>query len=175
MVVQPLAAASKSQFSFSRNNQPRTKGDEPVRVLLTGTGTARAIALVTCLVTAATIGCGGGDDGFASVEGVVLLDGKPLTSGMVTTLPMKGRGSQGRIDGEGNFRLTSGDLGTGAQVGQHRVAVMAVENEGSFSPEKPKKLLVPYKYTTAETSGLMIEVKPGTNNEITLELNSTAK
>lgn len=94
---------------------------------------------------------------------------------MVTTIPVKGRGSQGRIDSDGNFRLASGDLGSGAQVGRHQVAVMAVENEGTFSPEKPKKLLVPYRYTTAETSGLVIEVQPGTNNEVTLELNSNAK
>lgn len=127
------------------------------------------------VILAASLGCSRGGDKFADVRGLVLLDDQPLTSGMVSTVPLKGRGAQGEIDQQGRFILTSGDLGRGAQIGKHQVAVIAVDGDEEFSPEKPKRLLVPFRYTRAETSGLKIDVQAGTTNEVTLKLYSSAK
>jgi hypothetical protein len=102
----------------------------------------------------------------------VLLDGQLLTGGVVTTLPERGRGARGEIDSQGRFTLSSGDLGEGATLGTHRVAVVAVDETGEFRPEAPKKLITPEKYATAETSGLSIDVRPGNNSDVVLRLNS---
>lgn len=127
------------------------------------------------LLAAAAIGwsgCSGGGDGLASVKGQVLLDGKPLTAGVVVTMPEKGRGARGEIDSAGRFVLTSGELGAGATIGTHRAAVIAVEESATFNPEAPRKLLVPQRYSVAETSGLVIQVESGKVNEAVLNLSS---
>ncbi len=115
-------------------------------------------------------GCGDSGPELGQVTGQVTLDGKPLTSGTVTTVPLKGRGARGAIDSEGYFTLESGDLGSGAVVGTHRVAVIAVEETAWQGPETPKKLLVPQRYTNSDTSRLQIEVKPGSNDGVKLQL-----
>lgn len=118
-------------------------------------------------------GCGGGAHGLAEVTGQVFLDGKPLTVGSVITLPDHGRGARGAIDSQGRFTLDSGELGTGASMGIHHVAVVAYEGSGEFNPEgPPRKMLVPQRYTHPESSGLVIDVEPGKVNEVILELSS---
>lgn len=129
-------------------------------------------ALLALAMLAALSGCGAGAHGLATVTGQVLLDGKPLTSGSVNTVPDQGRGARGEIDGQGRFTLDSGDLGAGAVVGTHRVAVVAVERQENPTPESLMRLLVPKRYTNPETSGLVIEVEPGKVNQVTLELSS---
>ena len=130
-------------------------------------------ALAAVMILVALCGCGGGGNGLAEVTGQVLLDGKPLTVGTVITLPDHGRGAQGAIDSQGRFTLDSGELGSGASVGVHRVAVAAYEGPAEFNPEgPPRKSLVPRHYTNPETSGLVIDVEPGKVNEVVLELSS---
>ncbi len=129
-------------------------------------------AVVGAVAVALLCGCGGSDHGLVDVSGQVLLDGQPLTTGSVVTLPSQGRGAEGQIDSQGRFTLSSGDLGQGATVGVHHVAVVAVEETEGFSPEAPVKLLVPKKYTNPSTSGLKIDVQPGQDNDVTLELSS---
>jgi len=105
------------------------------------------------------------------VQGKVTLDGKPLASGMVGTLPPAGRGSSGKIE-NGEFELSTFGKNDGALVGTHKVAVVARENSQGAGPEaKAGKLLIPERYTNPETSGLTIDVKSGVNTP-TLELKS---
>ena len=118
------------------------------------------------------LGCGGHQSNMAEVTGKVLVDGQPLTTGRVNTLPERGRGAQGTINSEGEFTLSSGDLGSGALVGLHHVAVVAVEESPNMGPEAPRKSLIPMRYANAETSGLTIDVKAGEPNEVVLELTS---
>lgn len=125
-----------------------------------------------CLAVAMS-GCGGSESNFAEVRGKVLIDGKPLATGRVTTMPDHGRGAQGTINGEGDFTLSSGDLGAGAVPGTHHVAVVAIEEPTTFTLGVPSKSLVPPKYANPETSGLTIDVKAGEVNEVVLELSST--
>jgi hypothetical protein len=114
-------------------------------------------------------GCGGGLD-LVPVQGKVTLDGKPLTKGHVLTQPAAGRGSNGNIQSDGTFTLSSGRE-AGALVGTHAVAVVAYENETALGAESDfGKLLVPKKYTNFQTSMLSIEVKADDDNEPVLEL-----
>lgn len=124
------------------------------------------------IAVAVICGCGSSGHELVAVSGRVLLDGQPLTTGTVVTLPDHGRGAEGQIDSEGRFTLSSGDLGPGATAGVHHVAVVAVEKTEGFSPEAPVKLLVPKIYTNPVTSGLKIDVQPGQDNDVTLELSS---
>lgn len=128
--------------------------------------------LILFSLASTLVGCGGGTDKLADVRGQVILDGKPLTKGSVTTLPKQGRGATGKIDSEGWFTLSSGDLGRGATVGKHQVAVFVVEDVTGINPEAPRKLLIPRKYTVAEASGLVIDVEAGKSNEVVLQLSS---
>lgn len=128
--------------------------------------------LVKILALAFLAGCGEGNAELAPVRGVVKLDGKPLTSGSVITLPQAGRGARGLIGADGKFELMTVVEGDGARVGQHRVGVVAYEG-GSKGPEAEQgKLLVPQKYTNPATSGLTIEVTEDVPNEPVLELSS---
>ena len=133
-------------------------------------GLFRGIGLLILLVGA--LGCGGSASDLTEVSGQVLLDGKPLATGSVITMPEHGRGANGKIDNEGRFALTSGEAGPGASIGLHHVAVVAVEESATFNPEAPRKSLIPQKYASAETSGLTIDVKPGETMDVVLELSS---
>jgi hypothetical protein len=101
-----------------------------------------------------------------------MFDGKPLSTGSVVTLPAQGRGARGVIDTQGNFTLSTSDMGTGATVGKHLVAVVAYEKTDNPSPEAPRRSLIPQKYSSAETSGLSIDVTPGEMEPVVLNLTS---
>lgn len=117
-------------------------------------------------------GCGGSSNNLAEVTGKVTLDGKPLTTGSVMTMPEHGRGARGTIDSTGSFTLSTNELGSGASIGLHHIGVVAVEEAVNLSPEAPRKSLIPTKYASPETSGLTIDVKQGEANEAVLELSS---
>jgi hypothetical protein len=130
-----------------------------------------AMGLLSCLLLIAA-GCADKGPELTEVIGQVLVDGKPLTTGSVVTLPAQGRGARGTIDAEGNFTLSTSDMGVGATTGRHRVAVIAVGEPDNPSPEASRRSLIPQKYASAETSGLFIEVTPGEMEPVVLELSS---
>jgi hypothetical protein len=132
----------------------------------------RQLLYTLALATIASItGCGSKSD-FAPVHGKVTLDGQPIASGAIMTMPDAGRGAQGVIK-NGQFELGTNSATDGAHVGTHKVAVVAQE-AGQGGPEgKAGKLLLPEKYTNPGSSGLTIEVKPGVTNTPTLELKSS--
>ena len=90
------------------------------------------------------------------VSGTVLLDGKPLTGGVINFQPIVtgkgvngGPGSTARIGAEGRYSLATVRGQPGAVVAKHRVKIY------SFSPESPrvedgasatKRELVPARY-----------------------------
>jgi hypothetical protein len=126
---------------------------------------------IACVVIMAC-GCGGAPSNMAEVKGKVLLDGKPLSTGSVVTMPERGPGANGIINEQGEFNLTTRERGMGASLGRHQVGVAAFEESTNWSPEAPQKSLIPQKYASPETSGLSIEVKPDEPNEVVLELSS---
>ena len=141
-----------------------------MRPLATNRRSGGVHATLAALAAAAALcGCGGGLE-LIPVEGKVMLDGKPLTKGHVLTQPTAGRGSNGNIQSDGTFALSSGRE-EGALVGTHAVAVVAYENESALGAESDfGKLLVPKMYTNFQTSKLTIDVKGDEDNAPVLEL-----
>ncbi len=118
-------------------------------------------------------GCGQKGPTTAPVEGRVLLNGQPLTTGNVLTIPDAGRGAKGPIQPDGSFQLGTFKTEDGAIVGTHKVAVVAYNLPANAGPEAASgTLLVPQRYTNPESSELTIEVKAGEVNTSTLELTS---
>jgi hypothetical protein len=106
-----------------------------------------------------------------TVHGTVTLNGKPLPSGNVVTLPDAGRGAHGVIH-DGQFELGTESTSDGAVIGTHRVAISANEPSSGSGPEAAAgKSLVPSRYSNPSASGLTIEVRPG-NNTPDLKLTS---
>lgn len=122
----------------------------------------------------AFVGCGRSTPPVAPVNGKVRLNGKPLTTGNVVTMPASGRGAHGVIDSDGSFALRTFGNNDGALLGMHKVAVVAYEAPaGASGPEAGYgKRLVPKRYTNPETSGLSIDVKSDDDNFPVLELKS---
>ena len=107
----------------------------------------------------------------APVKGKVLLDGRPLTTGNVGTIPTAGRGAHGDIQADGTFELFTYSKNDGALLGKHKVGVVAYDSTGHKGPESPYgKLLVPQRYTNPETSGFTIDVQPSGNDDVVFEL-----
>ena len=110
-------------------------------------------------------GCGPRRPACVPVSGKVLIDGKPLTTGFVRVLPEKDRAATGRIDAEGNFRLTTFVEGDGCVPGRHAVEVIACERPGPAQV----RWLVPAKYQTPVTSGLYVTID-GPTSGLVIEL-----
>lgn len=133
-----------------------------------------AVLLAACVLSA---GCGGGPN-LATVRGVVLLDDKPLSTGTVNFIPADGGpAASGEISADGSFELQTKDVGRGALVGKHRVAVVAFKsatwppNYDQTDGQQDSGALVPAHYGIADSSGISFEVEPG-QNEFTIELSS---
>lgn len=131
----------------------------------------RYVGCYFAAIAVGTVGCGDGLPSVTPVEGKVLLNGKPFTTGRVMTMPDAGRGAGGEIRPDGTFVLTTFNDGDGALPGIHKAAVRAYENPNVTDPEADLgKSLVPKRYTNPITSGLTIEVKPEGENAPVLEL-----
>ncbi len=128
------------------------------------------------------LGCAGGADDapvLAHVDGLVLIDGLPLTAGTISFVPDSKRGTKGpmasgAIDPTGRFTLRTFVPDDGAVVGFHRVSIEAYEPVPPFDPENPKMVepvpLIPTRYFDVSTSELTAEVQAGPENSITIEL-----
>jgi hypothetical protein len=117
------------------------------------------------------VGCGSAAPNVVPVHGKVTLNGQPLTTGRVMTMPVAGRGAGGEIQQDGAFELTTPEFGAGATPGVHKVAVRAYDNAGVTDLETGSgKSLVPERYGNPETSGLTIDVTANGENAPTLEL-----
>lgn len=129
-------------------------------------------AAALSLLIAATAGCQS-KSSVVPVRGKVTMDGKPLTKGMIATLPAAGRGANAIIQPDGTFELRTFAKNDGATVGVHKVAIVANDAPTNGGPEAGSgKSLVPKRYTSPETSGLTIDVQVGDNNSPELNLTS---
>jgi hypothetical protein len=121
------------------------------------------------LMTLGTLAGCAEDSKIAGVDGVVRLDGRPLTSGTVRFVPAAGRAATGTIQSDGTFSLGTYGESDGALIGKHKVAVISYEaaNDGRPAYEvrtQTSKPLVPERYMAVGTSGLTFDVKPGKND-----------
>jgi len=109
------------------------------------------------------VGCGPSGPEVASVEGMVMLDGKPLESALVMFTPVAGgRPAAARTDAGGCYVLQYTEDRDGALLGEHVVSISTYQ-EGDVSsgiaivPER-----VPAKYNVH--SEIKTTVKAGNNN-----------
>ena len=127
-------------------------------------------------------GCNRSDADIAPVEGIVRLDGKPLSRGVVRFTPQAGRSASGQIASNGTFVLGTYSPNDGARIGKHRVTIFAAKeepkkdrlityDETASSPENAS--LIPLHYGSAEFSGLEFDVEPGKSNHAEFDLTST--
>jgi hypothetical protein len=86
------------------------------------------LGLFLCPVLLATAGCG--NQNLSKVEGVVTLDGAPLSGATVSFMPVgQGRAASGLTDGDGYFQLTTFRTDDGALAGDYRVIVVVDDVE----------------------------------------------
>lgn len=122
-------------------------------------------------VTANALGCGNSDAKIAPVQGVVTLDGKPLTEGSVFVTPTGGRSAKGAIRPDGTFVLGTHSVSDGVMVGTHPVTVQPPPAREGMPLSATAKLL-PQRYKSPSTSGITVDVKPNFDNELVIELSS---
>jgi len=118
---------------------------------------------------AAASGCGSGEDRLVPVEGVVTLDGKPLTVGGVAFKPDATKGNKtqhqpvGELDENGRYTLTTTNR-PGAPPGWYKVLVFSSEQMKDSlrggAPTDPK-WVTDRKYTAEATTPLSVEVVEG--------------
>ncbi len=104
------------------------------------------------------------------VKGVVLLDGKPLSSGVVQFQPAAGQLASGVIAGDGTFTLSRHLPNDGIPPGTYRVAVTAFDPLAEV--QSVENLIVPVKYTRFGSSGIEFTVFPGTLEPLVVSLSS---
>ncbi len=129
--------------------------------IMAGLGMAAVLGLVGCQAEARI--------SLAKVHGKVTVKGKPLTSGRVLFLPTASPGeglphpAAGDIKPDGTYELTTNAPGDGALVGDHKVAVIAMEPPPPRGAKAEFKSLIPKKYGNPESSPLKKTVVAGEN------------
>ena len=108
----------------------------------------------------ALAGCGEGRPERIAVSGKVLIDGKPLTQGVVQFVPVGARPSAGKLDADGRFTLRCYDGGDGVVPGTHRVMISAKE----VLSESKVRWHAPPKYADFRESGLVFTLEEPTDD-----------
>ena len=86
------------------------------------------LGLLLSPVLLASAGCG--NQNLSKVEGVVTLDGAPLSGATVSFMPVgEGRAASGLTDGTGYFRLSTFRTDDGALAGDYKVVVVVDNTE----------------------------------------------
>jgi len=103
-----------------------------------------------------------------AVKGRVLLDGKPLPSGVVQFQPASGQTASGQIADDGSFVLSRNAPGDGVPPGTYRVAVISYDP--TAETQAVENLRVPVKYTRFGSSGIEFTVFPGAVDPLVIQL-----
>ncbi|QDV10523.1 hypothetical protein CA51_03720 [Rosistilla oblonga] len=126
-----------------------------------------SIAIASALLLS-TAGCGptGKRIATAPVKGKVTYKGAPVTTGTVMFIPTTGGPpATAEIQPDGTYSLKTYDPGDGAVLGDHTVAVTAMDLPAG-TPEDPvaaPTMLVPAEFGNPSTSGLTATVVEGDN------------
>ncbi|MEW4561929.1 carboxypeptidase regulatory-like domain-containing protein [Bremerella sp. JC770] len=115
---------------------------------------SRWITLSACVALLSLVGCIGSDPNFATVEGIVTVDGQPTEGLEVTFEPESGRPAIGFTDANGHYDLQYTASQEGATLGKYRVRI-------DIPSGSEAKMRIPVRYN-AKTE-LTAEVTPGTN------------
>ncbi len=143
-----------------------------------GMNFSRRFSLLPLILAMASAGSGCGDGSNAAsaplveqtVTGkVVLANGKPLSRGQVTLIPLQEpfMPLYGTLKPDGSFTLGAGGVGTNVSHGEFQVSVEPLDYRAGT---KPKGLPFPAKYLNETTSGLKATITPETKELQTIEL-----
>jgi hypothetical protein len=138
-------------------------------------GRLAAMGVVLALVAAS--GCGGGT---GDVSGVVKYKGQPLDGGQVQFKGANNKTAAADLKPDGTFRVSGVPTGTvkvavsyvDPRVMEHFKNLSGASREGKASPKGPVSQYdkIPPKYGDFAASGLTIEVKPGKNEGVEIDL-----
>jgi hypothetical protein len=136
---------------------------------------------MSVVVAANAAGCvkRSNDPKFAPVSGRVTYHGKPLRFGIIGLQPESGQPAQCIIRADGSFTMTTIGHGAGARIGENWVRILSYEGQDPSLKQKPMsadgspilgKSLIPEKYTSCSTSGITVDVRPGENPPLVIDL-----
>lgn len=125
---------------------------------------ASMVTLCLGVLLCGVAGCGGGGLGLATVEGTVLLDGKPVNDATVIFEPEEGgRPSIGKTDVDGHYTLLYIEGTPGALPGKHKVRISTLIEADSESVDPQvqagREEGIPANYNSETT--LSIELNRG--------------
>jgi hypothetical protein len=129
----------------------------------------KMLATLALAGLAATSGCGEGTP-LVPVDGLVTLDGKPVSGMIVSFAPegeTQGNGALGYVGEDGRFSLTDARGEPGVRVGQYRVSFYPAlknnlpEDDPSGVVAPPGKSTVPGIYLQPYTSPVLATVPEG--------------
>ena len=107
--------------------------------------------------------------GTVPAKGTVVYKGKPLEKGQIQLLPDDGPAAVGLVE-NGNFVLGTNADGDGAPPGRYRVTVASYkENKNRFGEVVAKSVLPP-RFASPDTSGIVVEIPESGNEAIKVEL-----
>ena len=114
-----------------------------------------------------SVGCGG-DSNIGQVEGVVTLDGEPVTRAMVSFHPTDDRASVGFTDNEGHYELQYIRNVKGAVIGQHKVTISTRIDREDDPPTSEfggngREETMPPKYLDRRKTELSATIESGSN------------
>lgn len=138
----------------------------------------RCLALLTLALFG--LGCGRSDlPPMADAYGTLTLDGQPLPDAIISFTPKSGgRPSQAISDAQGEFQMGTFEVGDGALVGEHSVAINPKRSPPPAYVINPKRATgykppFPDHYWSPNSSGFQASVKAGEDNEFSFELTSS--
>lgn len=126
--------------------------------------------LFSCLLACLATGCNDGRPARVPVAGRVLIDGEPVTEGLVKLANPGSRSAFGKIDSEGRFQMTCYEKNDGVIPGTHRVEVVAAEKVD----ERTTRWHAPKKYASKATSGIDVTIDEPTE-DLVIELTWSGK
>jgi len=132
------------------------------------------LTICVSLLFALPAGCSRGPQ-IVPVKGKVLYNGEPLEFGSVMFQPEAGQPARAEIQPDGTFELTTESPGDGATVGPNRVRVTCYEAQGAAASGSEGEMalgksLIPRRYTDVDTSGIVIDVPPGGQDDVVVRL-----
>lgn len=147
--------------------------DAARRVPMTVCGLLKIILLVA--IAAGATGCSK-RRALAPVTGRVTYQGRPLSFGAVVFQPERGQPAIGEIRSDGSFTMATRGEGEGAAVGENQVRIVCCQGQDPVrtaagqSESLLGKPLIPPKYLSCDTSGIVVNVRRGANEPVLLEL-----
>ena len=139
--------------------------------------------LASAAVGMVLAGCGGGQPTAEIIptvpaEGVLSYQGNPLEFHEIVVIPEGERPAIGVSDEQGRFALGTNDVGDGAVVGTHPVAVRYVgppstdpeEGVMKFTPPPPPKVKIDRKYHDPTTSGITVAIPEKGDTDLKIDL-----